>query len=50
MLTFCNPVSVPDEESTFLYFSGSEESHKVSTARHSPNSLVASVPCEFPTL
>lgn len=44
VLTFCNPVAVPDEESTFLYFCGSQDTHRVPTARFNPNSLVATVP------
>jgi len=43
LLTFCNPMAVPDE-STFVYFCGSQDNHKVPTARFSPNSLVASIP------
>ena len=45
MLTFCNPMAVPDE-STVFFFRGSQDSHKVPTTRLSPNSLVAPIPCK----
>lgn len=46
-MTFCNPVSVPDEDSTFLYFCGAQDKQKVPTARLTPNSLAASIPGKF---
>lgn len=47
VLTFCNPMAVPDEESTFLLFSGSQDQHKVPTSRLNPTSLTASVPGKY---